>query len=406
MSAPYSFAKPRPVDLSSLSGARLGGWCSATLLPFWLSASWDRQHGGFHERLDSNGKAVKLNYKRIRLQCRQIYVWSHSHLLGLSDQGAAAAHDGMSFMLRSGWNADSGGWNFKVSSDGRSVIDDARQLYCQAFALYGLGWHHKATGDPESVVLAKKTLAFMDSTMADADVGGYWDIWTPRGMPLPRHQNPHMHLLEALLVLAEATEQEEFLDRARAVVKLFRTRFCPSPHERVSEYFDAGWTRLAGEDGDRFEPGHHYEWIWILHQYAKLSGDRSIYGVVEPLLSYTRANGTDRQEPRATFDELNELGAATLTSKRLWPQTETVKALLAAYEWSGEERWRTAAEQHLDLIFEVYLRGGQPLFREHIDRTGNTDLVAFVPTSSLYHLFLAITEAIRLLPRGPTGQPA
>ncbi|MCZ7660881.1 MAG: AGE family epimerase/isomerase [Xanthobacteraceae bacterium] len=249
---------------------------------------------------------------------------------------------------------------FKLSLDGRRVLDATRHLYDQAFALFGLAWFHRLTGSAEALALADRTLAFLDARMRDPQAGGYLNAWIEgqAGMPLPRRQNPHMHLVEALLILAETSGRADHLDRARALVELFFARFRTGPHGFVTEYFTADWRPAPGADGARHEPGHHFEWIWILLRYARLAGDRTLPGRLADLLEASLARGIDRAPGMlaATFDEIDPQGAPLVTSKRLWPQTETVKALLAAHEAFGDARHLQAAQATIRMIFRHYLR--------------------------------------------------
>jgi mannose/cellobiose epimerase-like protein (N-acyl-D-glucosamine 2-epimerase family) len=326
-------------------------------------------------------------------------VFAQAAVDGLLPEAAEAAKSGVEFVIRNAWNREEGGWVFKLSIDGRQQLDEVRHLYCQAFVLFGFAWYMRCAKDPEVLGWIDKTLAFIDTRMTHPS-GGYWNMWTSSAerTSLPRLQNPHMHLLEALLVLAETTRIDEYLNRARKLVWLLRNRLCPPPHQRVGEYFDELWGLQAGPDGSRHEPGHQFEWIWILHQYRQLSGDTSIEQIVEPLLEYTLKYGVDRADNAlfAVYDEIDAEGMPLVASKRLWPQTEMLKALLAAYEWSGERKYRTAAVSTLKMILQTYLRGGEPLFDEHYDRFGHR-IVDDVPVSSLYHLYLALSEAARVL---------
>lgn len=395
-----SFADRDPAD-----PAVLRAWLGEVLLPYWRERTVDRAHGGFFERLTSEGALVPLDYKRTRLQGRQIYLFSHAALIGLDPEGRDVAARGVDFVARHGWAPGAGGFVFKLSLDGRRVLDATRHLYDQAFALFGLAWFHRLTGSAEALALADRTLAFLDARMRDPQAGGYLNAWIEgqAGMPLPRRQNPHMHLVEALLILAETSGRADHLDRARALVELFFARFRTGPHGFVTEYFTADWRPAPGADGARHEPGHHFEWIWILLRYARLAGDRTLPQRLTDLLAATLAHGIDRAPGQlaATFDEIDPQGAPLVTSKRLWPQTETVKALLAAYEAFGDARHLQAAQATIRMIFRHYLPGGAPLFREHLDRGGGSCVVDFVPASSLYHLFLCLAEYLRVLGASP-----
>jgi hypothetical protein len=86
---------------------------------------------------------------------------------------------------------------------------------------------------------------------------------------MPRRQNPHMHLLEALLAAHDAFGDGVFFARAEELVLIFLSRFFQAGEGALPEYFDAA---LAPQrEAGRFlvEPGHHYEWIWLLDRYAQ-----------------------------------------------------------------------------------------------------------------------------------------
>ncbi len=386
----------------------LRAWLSQVLLPYWRTRTVDAEHGGFFERLTPEGALVPLDYKRMRLQGRQIYLFSHAALLGLDPAGGAVAARGVDFIARHGWQNETGGWVFKLSLDGSQVRDATRHLYCQAFVMFGLAWFHRLTGSAEALALADRTLAFLDTRMHDPAAGGYLNEWIEgqTQMPLPRQQNPHMHLVEALLILAETSGRAAYLDRARALVELFFTRFRTGPRGFVTEYFTADWRPLPGREGQRHEPGHHFEWIWILLRYAALAGDRDLPARLADLFDTTVAHGIDRApgELVATFDEIDAEGAPLVTTKRLWPQTETVKAFVAAYQASGDAAHLRRAEDTIRMIFRTYLRGGDPLFCEHLDRGGRAAVVDFVPASSLYHLFFCLAEYLRVTGAGAGPQ--
>ena len=58
----------------------------------------------------------------------------------------------------------------------------------------------------------------MQRRLADAQQGGFFEEFAPgrAGAKLPRRQNPHMHLLEAVLALHAATVEKNWLRRATA----------------------------------------------------------------------------------------------------------------------------------------------------------------------------------------------
>src|SRR5262249_53510200 len=133
------------------------------------------------------------------------------------------------------------------------------------------------TKDEKARKLAHETLDFVQRKMA-APGGGFWQWLPPTG---PRLQNPHMHLIEASLSLFEATGEERFLDQARQIAALFN-RLLFNGHT-LGERFTQGWRRIEGEEGRVLEPGHHFEWTWILSLYQRHTGE----DVVSPARALT-----------------------------------------------------------------------------------------------------------------------
>ncbi|MGE5768399.1 MAG: AGE family epimerase/isomerase, partial [Bacteroidota bacterium] len=147
------------------------------------------------------------------------------------------------------------------------------------------------------------------------------------------------------------------------------------------------------------EPGHFCEWAWLLHRYATLSGDDSPVAALRALWDWARAKGIDRAgaAPDVVFEELDPEGRVLAGGrKRLWPQCEAVKAALAVYERFGDEDARVEAQRLLSGLFTTFASLERPDWREQIDRDGRL-IRAGMPASSLYHLYLATAEAVRVL---------
>ena len=94
---------------------------------------------------------------------------------------------------------------------------------------------------------------FRDQTALFEGAGEAWEVRVG-----PRRQNPHMHLLEALLALGWRAE-------ADALVRLFHERFYDEKSGSLAELFDERWQPLATPEGRIVEPGHNFEWVWLLH---------------------------------------------------------------------------------------------------------------------------------------------
>lgn len=382
----------------TISSDRIRAWLSESALPLWSGAGLDGREGGFFDDLTTGGDALENAPKRLRVQARQVYVFSHAHLLGWTPAPGRvspldAATSGFDFMVEHYWRDDPGGFVY-AAGPGGAVIDPRIELYDQAFALFACAWYLRACGDDRAKIWAGRVVAFLDGHLADSANGGYFDNLSH---DLPRRQNPHMHLLEALMALHLATGDEDALTRARSLVALFRQRFFDPDTGTLGEFFDAGWNPAEGTAGQIVEPGHHYEWTWLLYHYGALAGD-DCGREAEALYRFAERHGIDR-EPGATeglvYDSLLRRGVDLDDNKRVWGQTEAIKAQTARLEFAGDTAARARLDTLLDRLFDCYLMGDTGLWREQLQRDG-TPIRDTVPATSLYHIFLALTEVLRV----------
>jgi len=378
--------------MSVLPFEQVRTWMFDQALPLWGTRGVDTQFGGFFEELGSDGAPTACPYKRVRTMCRQVYVFSHASVLGWPG-GEELSRRGFEFLLANARLAD-GGWARRLSRSGQA-IDSTCDLYDLAFVIFASAWRYRASGDPVARQSAHATINFIRNNMR-APGGGFWSALPGVG---PRLQNPHMHLTEACLSAFEATGEEIYIDTAEEVITLFHTHLFDG--RSLGERFSEDWSREAGD----IEPGHHFEWAWILGQHQKVARAQtasSTRAAVFALISLGEQHGVDPTS-QAVYDALAQDGSPTRTSSRIWPNTERIKAHLAAFELTQQSR----AEQvggSLQLIFNRYFAssiGG--LWIDQFDSKGRP-LTDAVPSSCVYHLFLAFSELLRLQQRIETAR--
>ena len=363
-------------------------WLFKTALPFWAEATF-APTGGITETLDLNGAhPSEPGPSRLRVWARQIYVFAHAKLLGW-DGDADAILDRIFSHLETQGQHPEGGWVHICAPDG-SVIDGRRDSYDHAFVLLALAYMHKATGRGDVEKAFARTIDFLDEKLADARHGGYFEAHPVPG-DQPRRANPHMHLLEAWLASYELTGDPSFLRRADKIVDLFDRRFVDEETWTLTEFFGADWCRLADERGRIAEPGHHYEWIWLLQRYAKFSG-RSRDAACRKLFAFAEAYGRNRVTG-LVYDEVTKAGRPITATSRCWPQTEALKALLAL-DRAGMEGLAPRIDETLSHLLDRTLADAPAGC--WMDRYGSTGrpIADTIPASTFYHLFCAFAELL------------
>lgn len=372
--------------MSQIPFAEIRSWMFDAALPFWGSAGLDKEHGGFLEELTLDGAPADIPFKRVRVTCRQIYVFSHAAMLGWSE-GEALAKYGYDYLVDKAWLGFDKGWARRLKRNGE-VLDPTPDLYDIAFVLFALAWRYRQSKDADALERLHATLDFVDFHMRAPGGMGFVHQLPPEG---PRLQNPHMHLLEASIAAYDATEDRRFLSQAEEIVDLFRRKFFDG--KTLAEYFTPDLKRIEGEQGRSVEPGHQLEWAWILAQYQRQS-KTNLVKEATALVDFAERHGVDPQT-QLTYDEVRDDGSPLRKSSRAWPNTERVKGNLALFELGVRDtraEIAAAAKVLLQLYLAVTPRGS---WIDAFDANAQP-LSKTAPTSTLYHVFLAFAEILRL----------
>ena len=377
---------------TGLDAASLRRWLLDEVCPFWSERIVDPA-GGYFEGLNADGRPVRDMLRTVLVQARLTYVFSHAFCLGRAPQMRAAADHGFKQLQQ--WSLSHGsGWAKSQSTDG-TTGNSSRDTYDQAFVIFACAWHFRATGKPEAIAMAESAYEFLRTHVADQLHGGFFEEYPELGT-LPRRQNPHMHLLEATLAMFASTAQQKWLHASSQLVALFKTRFFDQSSGSLGEFFNAEWSPCAGVIGELREPGHQFEWVWLLAEFARLSGDDDVVGLSDQMFDFGQKFGLDNNEPLygLAFDAVNSTGKVTADSKLFWPQTEYIKACVARWE-RGDTRMDKEVDAHLSRLRTHYFRADGANWRNQLTRRGNC-LTEATPSRVLYHLFLAFAETIRV----------
>lgn len=370
-------------------------WLRSVLIPAWIGRTVRPGRAGFVEQFDPADPARDPGEVRTTLvTARLTYVFSHAHLLDPRADTIAAARHGFSF-LRDGCREGGHGRFLHVVRENGAPVDARTDLYDLAFVLFAMAWYYRATRDEAALAMANQVIGFIEAEMAHA-AGGFAEDTLGT---LPRRQNPHMHLLEAFHALAEATGETIWLDRACAIVRLARERMVDAGTGTLGEYFTDDW-RPAGS---LCEPGHHFEWTWLLLHHWRLTGDGDARDLADRLYAFAIRHGLDDGAlgPVAAFDGVDRAGNLVASTKLLWPQTEAIKAFLARIELLGDADAAKRLDVHFDMMFRCFVEPATGLWSNQLTRSG-TRAQTVVPTRVLYHLMLALAEWERI--EGGTGR--
>ena len=361
--------------------SRLCSWLCDSAYPLWSTAGVDPA-GGFHERLAQNGKPL-VEPRRSRVNPRQAYCFAMAPSLGWRGDAAGLIRHALDYFVARYQRPD-GLFRTLIAADG-SPLDDRALLYDQAFALLAFnvaaaGGELRAERERQSFELHARVMKHMKRT------GQGFESGVPASLPL--QSNPHMHLFEAALAGCEVcSDSSVWKPLSDEIAELALSKFVDAGTGALREFFDEQWKPAPGIPGRIVEPGHQFEWAWLLLRWGGAKHARA-RAVALKLIEIGETHGV--RHGLATNSLLDDFSPHD-AGARLWPQTERLKAAAIAARLTGEAKYFSMTVAAADRLMR-YLDCPVPgLWYDRIDPQGNiVDEPA--PASSFYHLVAAIAE--------------
>lgn len=378
-------AAARPLPRTALEAvAGLKQWLFTSALPLWWALGADHLRGGFHEALTQEGAPVETP-ARVRVQTRQIYTFAAAGRLGWRGPWRQAVDHGLAGLFARYRLGD----GLYRGAEGDAVAPS----YEQAFAMLALASAARVLPDRRAELLgAIEALADALTPRLDA-FGGVAEV-----VDEPYQSNPNMHLFEAAMAWEDAGGGARARTLAAGLAKLALDHLIDGDSGMLCEFFDARWTPIPAEDGSAWEPGHQFEWAWLLSRWALRSGDKAAATAAERLF----AVGLKGVDPirGAAANMIHAPSEASGAVARLWPQSERLKAAACFAHLATDEETRqawlretAAASKTLDRYIDTAIPG------LWWDRLTPDDVFIDEPAraTSLYHLMAAVEGLASLM---------
>ena len=153
----------------------------------------------------------------------------------------------------------------------------------------------------------------------------------------------------------------------------------------MRELFSDDWSPAPGVDGRIAEPGHHYEWAFLLDRWARLT-QRPRPHAATRLIAFADGSGIDPHRGVAINAVLTD-GSVHDPTARLWAQAERARVYLADRR-PGDDARLTAAVAGLRRFLTT------PSDGLWFDQLTADDRFVVEPAraTSLYHIVGAVAE--------------
>jgi mannose-6-phosphate isomerase len=366
---------------------QLTAWLMTEALPIWWAFGVDHVNGGFHEVLGLRCEIVPAP-RRVRVTARQIFTFALAGRLGWTGPWERTVEEGLAYFLDK-CMLPNGAVRMVTEVDG-APKDDTFSLYDQAFALFALAAAASVVRDRSKVEAAAVKLRDLLMTDYKNPIAGFEES-IPRSLPLKA--NPHMHMFEACLAWEEVGGDATWSRLADEIADLCLTRFIDPREGWLKEFFNADWSVVDGLPGRISEPGHQFEWAWLLTRWGVSRQRPDAVAAARHLCALGEAHGINVAEDVAIMGLLDDLSIHDGTA-RLWSQTERMKgnlALAAASDAADRDAHLVnvvKGARALQRYFDVDTPG---LWRDRMNPDGSF-VIEPAPASTFYHIICAIDE--------------
>lgn len=382
-----------------------------TSLPLWCEEGFNR-NGGFVESLSFNARPDG-KIKRLRVHGRQTFIMLYllrnnprNRLLPYLQQTKDRVIEAQQF-LNNYQSPIEHLYSTLVDNKGDVVNGDILP-YDHTFLMMGFGELWLATEDDSYAHKAEYIYRQLKQYFQNSDGSFTLSATLANYPPLKlnyhsQEQNHHMHMFEACLSLYETTHLSLWLERAHKMFALLEKYFFNSEQTLLHEYFHGGWT-IDSQKGMQLQPGHYYEWVWLLQRYQSLcGGNETAESIATKLYAYANKYGSNDPDTGLIVDEMMPKGEPLRQTKRLWVQAEALKAHISMCKRSA--RFGDSAsvasitqtiETLLESIFQYYLDPHScGVWYDQLDAT-NMNISLNAPASTAYHILLALHEYLKL----------
>jgi mannobiose 2-epimerase len=321
------------------------------ILPYWMHQALDERHGGFAGLVGEDGRQVVGAPKGGILNARILWTFSAAYR-ALGDPAYRAMADRAAVYFAAHFTDPThGGVFWMVDAMGRP-LDDRKHVYAQAFAIYALAEHHRATGDEGSLRAAVAIFRLVEAHAHDPVNGGYQEAFGRTWIALddvrlsdvdvnaPKSMNTHLHLLEGYATLLRVWPDPLLRARLTELVDLFAmTIVGEQTHAR--QFFEMDWTPVD----TMISYGHDIETSWLMLDAADALGDAALRARAQApamrLAASVLDEGFDR-EYGGLFIGVGAAGAKE-TDKEWWLQAEAIVGFVNAFTESGDAAYLEAA---------------------------------------------------------------
>ncbi|MCF0041627.1 AGE family epimerase/isomerase [Dyadobacter fanqingshengii] len=332
-----------------------------SILTYWEKYGPDLEKGGFYGRVNYENQAVKDSERSVVLTGRILWTYSLAHRLFKEAKYLTLADRAYQQLVKYFFDPEHGGVYWSVKADG-TPLETKKQIYGNAFAMYGLSEYYRVTHYQPALDKAKELFNVIEKYAFDKVNGGYreafgrdWsktDDYILSKSPWIKSMNTHLHLVEAYANLYSVWPDPKLKKQTSDMLEAIITRIVNPQTNSMELFFDEKWI----PKDHIVSYGHDIEASWLLFETAEILHDERL---IEKLKKVSIAMADSASKGLAADGALNyEYDPATKhlqTDRSWWVLAEQMVGFYNAYQLTKDEQYKVKAERSWDYIVEKFV---------------------------------------------------
>jgi cellobiose epimerase len=338
------------------------------ILNYWVKKVYDPQRKMFTGYIGADEKANPEAPLGVVMVSRILWTFSaawHRYPTAIYKKMADEA-----FRILTGYFLDkeNGGVFWEVTPAG-IPINDSKQSYAQAFALYSLAEYSRIFNYDYVKQHALTLFQLIEKYAFDPVYGGYieafsknWesvarDFVTPQGEKIKKSMNTHLHILEAYSNLYRIYPQENVREKIISILDIF-TKYIINPvNHHFHMFFDKDWSVQS----TAISYGHDIEGSWLLYEAAEVIQDEKIAEKIRSVsLKMAEATGKEALDKKGGLYNESD-GEHWDRNFHWWPQAEAVVGFFNAFQLSDKKQFLKWSENawHFIQKYQIDHKNGE-----------------------------------------------
>ena len=318
-----------------------------SILDYWMKHAVDEAHGGFVGRIDHDNKIDQHAPKGSVLNSRILWAFSAAYVATNRPDYLKMAEKAFEYMLDCFVDEEYGGVYWTVDYKCQP-LDTKKQIYAQAFAIYGLSEYYKASQNEVAKLQAISIYHEIVGNSYEKSNRGYIEALTrdwkesvdlrlsAKDANERKSMNTHLHILEAFANLYGVWPDEKLKEEIKELIHLFLDHIISKETYHLHLFFDDEWNVKSKS----ISYGHDIEAAWLIPEAASIIGDKILLQQVNNragLLTNAAAKGLDGDG--GLWYEFDVEKRKLINQKHWWPQAEAQVGFFNAWQTSGDEKF-------------------------------------------------------------------